>query len=247
MTLKEERRRLTTALHEQRAAQEEVRETNALVVKATSKLPPHYVYEHLRFAPGEREQIQKLIDRAQRASVRLANATADVVNLRGLMMNDSSQRGKKKAPAGNRHHATKKSAAQLQRKTPHKGYYVRVGGKLYGARTKQAQIEIRREKLAHAPITHWDGFEWHDTGKVLYPDIAAQQDSNVHSRVEVLHSETPGKPQIAARKIDDRWQPVTASGVIIRGNVYNADGTGYGTKQGAEEAAAMIRKLGKSA
>lgn len=55
------------------------------------------------------------------------------------------------------------------------------------------------------------------------------------------------KPQIVVRKVEGRWQPLTASGVIIRGNVYNADGTGYSTKQGAEEAAMMIRKLGKTA
>jgi hypothetical protein len=55
------------------------------------------------------------------------------------------------------------------------------------------------------------------------------------------------KPKIVVRKVEGRWQPVTASGVIVRGNVYNADGLGYSTKQGAEEAAVMIRKLGKTA
>jgi len=50
-----------------------------------------------------------------------------------------------------------------------KGYYVRVEGKLYNARTKKAQEAIRRAGYRFAPISRWDGFEWHDTGTVLHP------------------------------------------------------------------------------
>jgi hypothetical protein len=111
VTRKEARRRLAAALREQRTAREEVRGANARVVEATSKLPPHYVDEHRRFAPGERDRIQALIDRAQKASDRLATATADVVNLRRLV-GAGAARPKKTSPADLRHHATKK------RKTP---------------------------------------------------------------------------------------------------------------------------------
>lgn len=111
MTHKEAQRRLAAALREQRAVQDEVRRANALVVKETSKLPPHYVYEHLRFVPGEKERIQKLIDRAQRASDRLAIVTADVVNLRRLMLSTSNQHAYKKIPPAPRHHATKKKSS----------------------------------------------------------------------------------------------------------------------------------------
>jgi len=55
------------------------------------------------------------------------------------------------------------------------------------------------------------------------------------------------RSKITIRKIEGRWQPVSASGIIVRGAIYNADGTGYRTRQGAEEAASMIRKLGRSA
>ncbi len=109
MTRKEAQRKLAAAIREQKAAQEEVREANARVVEATSKLPPHYIDK--RFAEGERERIQKLIDRAQRASDRLGTSAADVVNLRSLV---STQQVQKTSP-GRRHYATKKSPAQLKR------------------------------------------------------------------------------------------------------------------------------------
>ena len=82
MTKKDAQRRLKTATRELQRLEAEVREANALVVKATSALPPHYVDEHRRFAPGQRALIQKLIDRAQKASDQLAAARADVVNAR---------------------------------------------------------------------------------------------------------------------------------------------------------------------
>ena len=49
--------------------------------------------------------------------------------------------------------------------------------------------------------------------------------------------------KITVRKIGSRWQPVNATGNVIRGSVYNADGGGYKTKQGAEEAAEVLREL----
>jgi len=55
------------------------------------------------------------------------------------------------------------------------------------------------------------------------------------------------RSRIGVRKIEGRWQPVNASGIVIRGKIYNADGSGYSTRQGAEEAAGMIRKLGRTA
>ena len=47
--------------------------------------------------------------------------------------------------------------------------------------------------------------------------------------------------KISVRKIGSRWQPVDGAGNIIRGDVYNADGGGYSTKEGAHEAAGMLR------
>lgn len=78
-------RRLTGAVRKQKHAQDEVRAANALVTEATSRLPPHYVDERHRFKPGERERIQDMINRAQKASDRLGAATADVVGLRALL------------------------------------------------------------------------------------------------------------------------------------------------------------------
>jgi len=51
------------------------------------------------------------------------------------------------------------------------------------------------------------------------------------------------RPKIAVRKMGDRWQPVDGRGAIVRGKIYNADGTGYTTREGAAEAAATIRQL----
>jgi len=50
--------------------------------------------------------------------------------------------------------------------------------------------------------------------------------------------------KIKVRKIGARWQPVDGDGRVVRGSVYNADGTGYSTREGAAEAAAMLRQLG---
>jgi hypothetical protein len=52
------------------------------------------------------------------------------------------------------------------------------------------------------------------------------------------------KRSISVRKVGARWQPVDKNGRVVRGSVYNADGTGYSTKAGAVEAAAMLRQLG---
>ena len=48
--------------------------------------------------------------------------------------------------------------------------------------------------------------------------------------------------KISVRKVGTRWQPVNAAGHVVRGDVYNADGTGYSTKEGAREAAEMLRQ-----
>jgi hypothetical protein len=52
------------------------------------------------------------------------------------------------------------------------------------------------------------------------------------------------RTKITVRKVGSRWQPVNSNGRVVRGSIYNADGTGYSTKEGANEAAAMLRKLG---
>ena len=56
--------------------------------------------------------------------------------------------------------------------------------------------------------------------------------------------ETPAHFKVT--KVGGRWQPVHAHG-IARGKIYNADGKGYSTREAAEEAAEMFRKLGKGA
>jgi hypothetical protein len=50
--------------------------------------------------------------------------------------------------------------------------------------------------------------------------------------------------KITVRKIGSRWQPVDSGGQVVRGAVYNADGSGYSTRQGAVEAAQMLREIG---
>jgi hypothetical protein len=49
---------------------------------------------------------------------------------------------------------------------------------------------------------------------------------------------------INVQKIGPRWQPVNSAGHVVRGDVYNADGTGYSTRESAHEAATMLRKFG---
>jgi len=58
-------------------------------------------------------------------------------------------------------------------------------------------------------------------------------------------AKTSARSSISARKIDNRWQPVSSGGHVVRGDIYNADGTGYSTREGAVEAAAMLRQLAK--
>jgi hypothetical protein len=53
--------------------------------------------------------------------------------------------------------------------------------------------------------------------------------------------------KIVVRKINGRWQPVDESGAVVRGSVYNDDGSGYSTRQGAAEAAEMLRQFGERA
>ena len=110
MTRKDANRRLATALREQEKARKEVRELNARVVEDTSAPPQRYYPSghampsgERRLSASDRERIQKLIDRAQKASDRLASATADVVNLRRLIGAE---------PTGS-HHAKKKTPRQL--------------------------------------------------------------------------------------------------------------------------------------
>lgn len=134
MTRKEAQRRLTAAIRDQRTAQEEVREANALVVAATSRLPPHYVEK--RLAEGERERIQKLIDRAQKASDRLGAATANVVNLRRLVANKAQG-----TSLGRRHHATKCQHSEAELASD-----VSVVTRLkHGNRTKKSPAQLQRE------------------------------------------------------------------------------------------------------
>ncbi len=52
------------------------------------------------------------------------------------------------------------------------------------------------------------------------------------------------KPAINVQKIGPRWQPVNSGGHVVRGDVYNADGRGYNTRESAVEAAAMLRTIG---
>lgn len=52
------------------------------------------------------------------------------------------------------------------------------------------------------------------------------------------------RSKITVRKIGLRWQPVDSTGAVVRGAVYNADGSGYSTRQGASEAAEMLREIG---
>jgi len=49
---------------------------------------------------------------------------------------------------------------------------------------------------------------------------------------------------VVVRKLGTRWQPVNSGGHVVRGDVYNADGAGYSTRESAHEAATMLRKLG---
>lgn len=82
--------------------------------------------------------------------------------------------------------------------------------------------------------------------RVACPRFGDARDGDGHEAHAYPRSHAT-RPQIVVNKIAGRWQPVNASGTIIRGNIYNARGEGYSTRQGAEEAASMIRRLGKSA
>lgn len=148
MTRKEGRRSLAVALREQRSAEEEVREANARVVEATSKLPPYYVEK--RLAGGAQERIQRLIDRAQKASDHLGMATADVVNLRRLVAMQQSQT----PSSGRRHHAmTKKSRV----KQPLSGWLLQLKDRPYywsrDGRWLKDIHEAKRFRLEHEALT----------------------------------------------------------------------------------------------
>ena len=86
----------------------------------------------------------------------------------------------------------------------------------------------------------------HQFKRVACPRFGDAHDEHEHDVHEGPASHGT-KSRIVVRKVKGRWQPTSASGIIVRGKIYNADGSGYSTKQGAEEAAEMIRKLGRSA
>ena len=111
MTRKEAKRRLAAAIREQTSAHKEVRDLNARIVKDTSAPPQRYYPSghampsgERRLSPADRDRIQKLIDRAQKASDRLAAATADIVNLRRFVGGEST----------GSHHAKKKTKTRRQ-------------------------------------------------------------------------------------------------------------------------------------
>jgi hypothetical protein len=82
--------------------------------------------------------------------------------------------------------------------------------------------------------------------RIACPRFGDARDGDGHEAHEAPRSHAT-RPQIVVNKIGGRWQPVNTRGTIIRGNVYNARGEGYSTRQSAEEAASMIRRLGKRA
>jgi len=49
------------------------------------------------------------------------------------------------------------------------------------------------------------------------------------------------KRKVRVAKVHGRWQPIDNEGWIVCGTVYNVDGMGYATQEGAEEAAAVLR------
>lgn len=48
-----------------------------------------------------------------------------------------------------------------------RGYYVRVNGRIYNAKTKKARIAISEAGRRTAPITYWNGSTWSETARVL--------------------------------------------------------------------------------
>ena len=68
--------------------------------------------------------------------------------------------------------------------------------------------------------------------------------SSGHATKKTVSHHATKKAKISVRKIGSRWQPVHSDGRVVRGTVYNADGTGYSTKECAGEAAALLRQIG---
>jgi hypothetical protein len=109
---------------------------------------------------------------------------------------------------------------------------------------------------------NWLRAQYRDTPTTIYnlssrlysgstPEEAIGRALGVSTASQPVHatrkaSTTPMVPgrSLSVRKIGTRWQPVDKNGRVVRGDIYNADGTGYSTRQGAAEAAAMLRQLG---
>jgi hypothetical protein len=109
MTRKEANRRLAAALREQGTLRKEVHDLNAKIVAETSAPPTRYYPSghampsgDRRLSAADRSRVEKLIERSQKASDRLAAVTSDIVNLRSLVGAE--------APTA---HARKKTPRQL--------------------------------------------------------------------------------------------------------------------------------------
>jgi hypothetical protein len=102
----------------------------------------------------------------------------------------------------------------------------------------------------------WLRGQYHDTPSTIYnlssrlhsgstPEEAIARGLGIPlAGAQAAHATVKRAKKIVVRKVGARWQPVDDRGMVVRGSVYNADGTGYSTRQGAAEAAAMLRQLG---
>lgn len=77
------RRELRVLVKQEREAAKTVREANAKVVEATTKLPPLYV--ETASAAVARESVKPLVEQAQKASNRLWQLVDDVCNKRAMV------------------------------------------------------------------------------------------------------------------------------------------------------------------
>jgi hypothetical protein len=117
-----------------------------------------------------------------------------------------------------------------------------------GYDSSQAYDEVASSALAFADHDVGgisDEAEYDDdlTGFLIRRSPRGKSSGHAMKKTTLRYTSAP-KDKISVRKIGARWQPVHSDGSVVRGTVYNADGTGYATKEGAAEAAALLRQIG---
>ena len=88
-----------------------------------------------------------------------------------------------------------------------KGYYIYVGGKRYGSKTKAAQMALQGKGLQHAPISYWDGVEWRNTGSILHADgnVMADESRSLRSLKSEWKAQNKAREKLKKPRSERSW------------------------------------------